>query len=121
MNILNPIIYHVPIIIGDSDEYYTYYIGNLINKQNLGVPIGKSAYARKALEPNMSLPTSPNWFVATHINDFNQGLYSFLENSMHTSICPDNIEGYLTPEEALSQLNVYLEKTGRQKKSPVIN
>jgi hypothetical protein len=105
---LKPIIYHVPMIIGDSDEYYTYYIGQLLNRKVLGVPVGSSKYAVKFME--LGDIESTRWFITTNTSDFNYSLAGVLNHTAHGRICPNSCDGFNTQEEALAHLKDFLKK-----------
>ena len=97
----SPIVYHVPIVVGDSDEYYTYYI----MKKPIGmkVPLGVSVYAKLVNNPL----TTSTWFIYTTLSQITRAV----EDTSHNFIAPEHPEGFDSPEEALEQLLYYRKQT----------
>lgn len=97
----SPIVYHVPIAIEGSEIYYTYYI----IKKPIGMNghLGESAYAQ-LVGDNL---TKSAWFICTTLSQ----AVRCVEDTSHSFIAPEHLEGFGTPEEALEQLLYYRKQT----------
>jgi hypothetical protein len=101
----SPIVYHVPIVVGDSDRYYTYYIV----KRPVGVvaPVGNSEYAKHTMSFKKRKPA---WYIQIGLEEI---AYS-IEDTSHSFIAPEHPEGFDSPEDALEQLLLYRKQVERK-------
>lgn len=100
----SPIVYNVPIVVGDSDSYYTYYI--MKKPTGIEVPLGVSAYARLIGSPL----TKSNWFIFTTMSQSTRAVV----DTSHSFIAPEHPEGFTTPEDALEHLLYYRKQVERK-------
>lgn len=102
---LTPMVYHVPIIIGDTDQHYTYYIYR--KNHTCAIPTGTSDYAKACLELfGDDTDKNTNWFIASSLGS----ITAVFEQTAHSYIAPETPEGFHTPEEALEALLNYLKR-----------
>lgn len=98
--ILIPHVYHVPIVIGDTDRHYTFYIYRLTHTSK--VPTGKSDYAKACERLGLQTKEFP-WYITTDFTKCGDGL------DTHYKIT-NTYQGFEAPELALEALTNYLNK-----------
>ena len=106
---LKPVCYHIPIIVGHSGEYSTFYI--IKGYRDFKVPV-ETEYLRMAekYEKNESFE---KWFVTTNRFEEINKSHCCYKDSDHHWICPlpDMQYGFDTPELALAALEKYFAET----------
>jgi hypothetical protein len=89
--------------VGDTDNYYTYYIFRMNHTCN--VPIGKSNYAKTCEELGLSVRDT-SWYITSNLGD-----RSINKEATHYFIT-GSLNGFETAELALESLRNYLVLTG---------